>query len=265
LCICSRCSSFITAFLIVQRAALVTAATIQTTDDIESKSVIPLQNYITVDYVNDSFIVLDENEAKKLKDDWRMITQNNGERSPHFLSPEQVAVLALYGNVLFDSSETRESFTAEASTTSTSNAEVGDSSSTNESTRKLVEFKKIDTSKGQHRWLDDFDVPLPSTRDHRAREVIFHDLWRKGYYLTSGEQFGCAYLVYEGLPGKVHAKYLLEYIQEDNDVSMMDMVSLVRVATQVKKDLLLAIIASDSHQPHYLKFEWFKPYSKEFE
>ncbi|KHJ79614.1 hypothetical protein OESDEN_20734 [Oesophagostomum dentatum] len=80
-----------------------------------------------------------------------------------------------------------------------SSAGAGDSSSTNEVTRNFVEFKKTDTSKGQYHRLDDFDVPLPSTRDHRAREVIFHDLWRKRYYLTSGEQFGCAYLVYEGV------------------------------------------------------------------
>ncbi|KHJ87451.1 putative tRNA intron endonuclease [Oesophagostomum dentatum] len=176
-----------------QRAALITAATIERRDDTESKSVISLQNYITVDYVNDSYIIFD---------------------------------------------------------------------------------KDTDTSKGQYHRLGDFDVPLPSTRDHRAREVILYDLCRKRYYLTSGEQFGCAYLVYEGvvsLPQRLRTsrksscKGLLEYVEGNDDISMVDMISLLRIATQAEKDLLLSIIASDSHHPHYLKFEWFKQYSKEFE
>ncbi|KAK6742157.1 hypothetical protein RB195_009803 [Necator americanus] len=130
---------------------------------------------------------------------------------------------------------------------------------------RFIAFKKIDPNEEQHCWLNEFEVPMPCTRDHRARNIVFHDLWRKGYYLTSGEQYGCAYLVYEGIPGEVHAKYLLDFVMDDEEASMINIISLVRVATQVKKELLLAVVASDSSHPHYISFNRFRPYSKEYE
>ncbi|VDM76781.1 unnamed protein product [Strongylus vulgaris] len=114
-----------------------------------------------------------------------------------------------------------------------------------------------------YRWLDDYDIAVPCTRQFRARELVYHDLWRKGYYLTSGEQFGSTWLVYEGLPGNVHAKFLCDFILDDEELSPLTLISLVRVATQVKKNLLIAIVASDSNLPHYIAFDWFKPYTKE--
>ncbi|KAE9418112.1 hypothetical protein Angca_006753, partial [Angiostrongylus cantonensis] len=101
--------------------------------------------------------------------------------------------------------------------------------------------------------------PVPCTREFRARELVYHDLWRKGYYLTSGLQFGCTYLAYEGKPGDVHAKYLVDFVLDDVKLSPLSIASLVRLATQVKKSLVVAIVASDSHQPQYIKFDWFKP------
>ncbi|KIH64377.1 tRNA intron endonuclease, catalytic protein [Ancylostoma duodenale] len=91
-----------------------------------------------------------------------------------------------------------------------------------------------ETDDNLYRWLDDYEIPVPSTREFRARELVYHDLWRKGYYLTSGEQFGSAWLVYEGLPGDVHAKFLCEFVLDDENLSPLNLISLVRVATQVK-------------------------------
>ncbi|VDK52950.1 unnamed protein product [Cylicostephanus goldi] len=130
-------------------------------------------------------------------------------------------------------------------------------------------------------WLDQYDIPLPCTRQFRARELVYHDLWRKGYYLTCGDQFGSAWLVYEGLPGNVHAKFLCDFILDDEMLSPLKLISLVRVATQVgtlcstevklpmllqvKKTLLIAIVPSDNNLPHYITFEWFKPYTRDVE
>ncbi|KAL6724730.1 hypothetical protein Aduo_019591 [Ancylostoma duodenale] len=130
---------------------------------------------------------------------------------------------------------------------------------------KFIRFLKIETDDNLYRWLDDYEIPVPSTREFRARELVYHDLWRKGYYLTSGEQFGSAWLVYEGLPGDVHAKFLCEFVMDDENLSPLNLISLVRVATQVKKNLLVAVVPSDSNLPHYITIDWFKPYTKEFE
>ncbi|RCN39304.1 tRNA intron endonuclease [Ancylostoma caninum] len=219
-------------------------------------------------------------DVSLLRNNWRIIAQTavgSEEKPPYFLSPEQVTVLVLYGAIrvrepVNTSPELQANLIpAKEATGSANTTKPGEN--TAESTdaaipkdeQRTVEFKKIDLSENQYRWLENLEVPVPCTRDHRAREVVFHDLWRKGYYLTSGEQYGCAYLVYEGLPGEVHAKYLLDYVMDEEGLAVAHVISLVRVATQVKKNLLLAVVASDTHHPHYLTFDWFKPYSKEFE
>ncbi|EYB99526.1 hypothetical protein Y032_0122g1098 [Ancylostoma ceylanicum] len=134
-----------------------------------------------------------------------------------------------------------------------------------EDDEKFIHFLKIETDGNLYRWLDDYEIPVPSTREFRARELVYHDLWRKGYYLTSGEQFGSAWLVYEGLPGDVHAKFLCEFVLDDENLSPLNLISLVRVATQVKKNLLVAVVPSDSNLPHYITIDWFKPYTKELD
>ncbi|EYC01361.1 hypothetical protein Y032_0108g6 [Ancylostoma ceylanicum] len=219
----------------------------ETTNDIDSESIIPLNHYITVDYVNNSFFVFDEQDVAHLRNKWRITAQTavGSQESPYFLSPEQVTVLALYGAIrvrepVNTSSESqRELIPAKEAAGSSDATEPRESSiehsgaAAPENEPKTIEFKKIDLNENRYHWLDDFEVPVPCTRDYRARETVFHDLWRKGYYLTSGEQYGCAYLVYEGLPGEVHAKYLLDYVMEEEGLAVANVISLVRVATQV--------------------------------
>ncbi|VDM60222.1 unnamed protein product [Angiostrongylus costaricensis] len=113
----------------------------------------------------------------------------------------------------------------------------------------------VEKDNSLYRWLDGFEVPVPCTREFRARELVYHDLWRKGYYLTSGLQFGCTYLAYEGKD-----KNVVSIFEKRRAFSAMPW-----VCFQVKKSLVVAIVASDSHQPQYIKFDWFKPYTEERE
>ncbi|CAJ0599743.1 unnamed protein product [Cylicocyclus nassatus] len=205
-------------------------------------------------------------DVARLRNEWRMIAElpaSSRGQPPHFLSPEQVSILVLYGAARVRRLKRNSSCPLEGDS-----AEIPPTGAEVPNCSTVVTQGLLDTDdplSEPQEWFDELEVPLPCTRDHRAREIIFHDLWRKGYYLTSGEQFGCAYLVYEGLPGELHAKYLVDYVMEEEDLSVTNIISLVRVATQVKKILLLAIVASNSNQPHYLTFDWFKPYSKEIE
>ncbi|CAI4227031.1 unnamed protein product [Auanema sp. JU1783] len=108
--------------------------------------------------------------------------------------------------------------------------------------------------------LDLFSLPVPSTSEFRLKRLVFHDLWRRGFYITAGLRFGCDYLAYEGLPGEVHAKYLVKCLPSDEDLSPLELISLTRVATQVKKAVLLAIVADDNHTPHYMTLQWWKAF-----
>ncbi|KAK0403939.1 hypothetical protein QR680_017207 [Steinernema hermaphroditum] len=103
------------------------------------------------------------------------------------------------------------------------------------------------------------DAPsFPTTEEYRLRLVVYRDLWRKGFYLTEGFKFGCAFLAYEGVPGVDHSHYMVRCIASDDNVSPQSLISISRVASQVRKSIILAVVSSDSLSPYYLKFEWWR-------
>ncbi|KAK6060330.1 tRNA intron endonuclease, partial [Cooperia oncophora] len=124
---------------------------------------------------------------------------------------------------------------------------------------KIVNLRKLDPDEDIYRWLDEFEVPVPCTREFRARHLVYYDLWSRGYYLTSGVQFGTAWLVYEGPPGDVHATFLVDIIFDDEMLMPSNLIALIRVAVQVKKNLVLAVVSSDNTQPHYVMMDWLRP------
>ncbi|KAI6232182.1 TRNA-intron lyase [Aphelenchoides besseyi] len=106
--------------------------------------------------------------------------------------------------------------------------------------------------------LDESEINFPSTNDYRIRLVVFRDLWRKGFFLTSGRNFGCHYLAYEGNPGEVHAKYMIYCQHSTQSMSPFDLMSLSRVANQVRKEILLAVVSDDILNPYYMRMSWWK-------
>ncbi|PIO67220.1 tRNA intron endonuclease [Teladorsagia circumcincta] len=117
----------------------------------------------------------------------------------------------------------------------------------------------VELDENIYRWLDEFEVPVPCTREFRARHLVYYDLWSRGYYLTSGEQFGTAWLVYEGPPDEVHATFLVDPVFEDQMIAPTHLIALIRVAVQVKKLLVLAVVSPDRTQPHYVMMDWLRP------
>ncbi|KAI6195551.1 TRNA-intron lyase [Aphelenchoides fujianensis] len=108
--------------------------------------------------------------------------------------------------------------------------------------------------------LEDSQVVFPSTADYRLRLVVFRDLWRKGFFLTAGHNFGCHFLAYEGSPAELHAKYMVFCQHTTVQTAPLDMMSLSRVATQVRKEVLWACVSDDTLAPYYTKlfFSFFK-------
>lgn len=55
-----------------------------------------------------------------------------------------------------------------------------------------------------------FSIPtLSFTEQQILRCKIFHDLWSKGFYLTSASKFGGDFLAYPGDPMRFHAHYVI--------------------------------------------------------
>lgn len=39
----------------------------------------------------------------------------------------------------------------------------------------------------------------PTTEEEILRYKVFKDIWEEGYFVTSGEKFGCDFLAYPGI------------------------------------------------------------------
>ncbi|KAI1700921.1 tRNA-splicing endonuclease subunit Sen34 [Ditylenchus destructor] len=101
--------------------------------------------------------------------------------------------------------------------------------------------------------------PFPTDPTHQKRLTVFRDLWRKGFYMTGGTKFGCDYLAYEGSPDEQHSRFMVVCVDADLDILRpLDLIGVGRVATQVKKRLLLAVATQGSLIPYYIEAGWWK-------
>jgi tRNA-splicing endonuclease subunit Sen34 len=85
------------------------------------------------------------------------------------------------------------------------------------------------------------------------RDLVFRDLWEKGFYLTTGLKYGGDFLVYSYLPSETHSSHIaivLPWKQPSNTS-----VSLARVANKVKKNVLLCSVDAGG-QISYHTLQW---------
>jgi len=75
-----------------------------------------------------------------------------------------------------------------------------------------------------------------------TKDIVFHDLWERGYYLTSGEKFGGDFLVYPGDPLKFHSHYIAVCVNGDEPLTPQFLISKGRLGTNVKKIVLLCSV-----------------------
>lgn len=84
------------------------------------------------------------------------------------------------------------------------------------------------------------------------RDLVFRDLWEQGYYLTSAQKYGGDFLVYSDLPSRTHSSYIAIVLPWEQPKSSL--VSLARVASKVKKSILLC--SARGTQASYCIMEW---------
>lgn len=75
-----------------------------------------------------------------------------------------------------------------------------------------------------------------------TKDIVFNDLWERGYYLTSGEKFGGDFLVYPGDPLKFHSHYIAVCVNGDEPLTPQFLISKGRLGTNVKKIVLLCSV-----------------------
>lgn len=72
-----------------------------------------------------------------------------------------------------------------------------------------------------------------------ARYRVFSDLRGRGFYMTSAGKFGGDFLVYPGDPLRFHAHFIAVCVGLDEALPLLDVLSVARLGSNVKKTVLL--------------------------
>lgn len=101
--------------------------------------------------------------------------------------------------------------------------------------------------------------PHPQTAAETNKYKVFRDLHARGYFLTSGDKFGCDFLVYPNDPILHHAQYMI-YVQDlDKPLEPLLFVSIGRLANSVHKIVLFASHDTEQDRVRYVSLDWFNP------
>ena len=97
-------------------------------------------------------------------------------------------------------------------------------------------------------WSDEF----------KDRFIVYSQLRERGYVVRPGLKFGTDFAVYEHGPGKDHAPLLVHVIPQRKGVVPLDIVRAGRLATSVKKKLIIATVKENGEIAYY-SFVWHRP------
>lgn len=84
---------------------------------------------------------------------------------------------------------------------------------------------------------------FPRSEFERRCALVFEDLWRKGWIITRGTNFGCDFVIYTSDPGTTHSRFMVCVMDEEMDSShSIKLTSITALATKVRKRALLASV-----------------------
>ncbi|KAK7487334.1 hypothetical protein BaRGS_00021423 [Batillaria attramentaria] len=99
------------------------------------------------------------------------------------------------------------------------------------------------------------DWQFPTTEAEKLRCAVFRDLWEKEYFLTSGQKFGGDFLAYPGDPSRFHSFYIVICVDFNKQLPALDIVSMGRLGSNVRKTVLLASTDYDG-SVKYTSLQW---------
>ncbi|XP_073344085.1 tRNA-splicing endonuclease subunit Sen34 [Pagrus major] len=101
----------------------------------------------------------------------------------------------------------------------------------------------------------DWPIREQNGRGCDARYQVFRDLRGRGFYLTSAGKFGGDFLVYPGDPLRFHAHFIAVCSSLDESVCLLDVLSVARLGSNVKKTVLLCSPGTDG-RILYTSLQW---------
>ncbi|HEY7756712.1 MAG TPA: tRNA-intron lyase [Nitrososphaeraceae archaeon] len=94
--------------------------------------------------------------------------------------------------------------------------------------------------------------------DFDIKYLVFKKLRDDGYIVSAGIKFGCDFAVYEHGPGIDHAPFLVQVVDNQQDITATGIVLAGRLATTVKKQFILAITSMKPRRVYFLGFDWWR-------
>ena len=100
------------------------------------------------------------------------------------------------------------------------------------------------------------DWTYPQTSREKLHYQVFVDLWERGYYLTSGVNFGGDFLAYPGDPIRYHSFFIVIIVPWGKKITPFEIISAGRLGASVKKTALLCSVSDETGQVIYTSVKW---------
>jgi len=120
----------------------------------------------------------------------------------------------------------------------------------------LVETKKLEVIKGKDALEYEDMVRLGSEHEKEFynKYLVYKDLRERGLTVRTGLKFGTDFRLYDRgeKVGKGHSKYLVHVVPEEYTCSFPEMARALRLAKNVNKDMIYAIVDGEGDITYYL-------------
>ncbi len=84
------------------------------------------------------------------------------------------------------------------------------------------------------------------------RFLVYRDIRMRGYVIKTGFKFGVHFRVYDrGKFMKEHSKFLVHVFTENEKITMFDIARFTRIATSVKKEMIIAVVDGEGDISYY--------------
>lgn len=111
--------------------------------------------------------------------------------------------------------------------------------------RQSMSYKEQIQIPTQHPFFnDDHQIEdFPIKNDKKSK--IFQDLWKKGFYITTGDSFGSDFLAYPGDPMYFHASQVVHIVDSLEQFDFKHLISCARLSVAVNKKCVFAYVTAD--------------------
>uniref|UniRef100_A0A182MHV5 tRNA-splicing endonuclease subunit Sen34 n=1 Tax=Anopheles culicifacies TaxID=139723 RepID=A0A182MHV5_9DIPT len=94
--------------------------------------------------------------------------------------------------------------------------------------------------------------------EEKVKYRIFESLWKQGGFITTGDAFGCDFLLYPGDPMYFHASHMV-HVMKDGASQKLDakyLIRICRLSVVVNKLCVLAYIDETTNEVQFETIEW---------